>query len=59
MRRILQEISRAGTPTAALGDLPGFGEFVDFIGLPEVRAAERRYTATEAAAAPEHTGGTP
>jgi len=45
MRRILQEISRAGTPAAALGDLPGFGEFVDFIGLPEVRAAERRYTA--------------
>jgi len=44
MRRILQEISRAGTPAAALGDLPGFGEFVDFIGLPEVRAAERRYT---------------
>ena len=44
MRRILQEISRAGTPAAALGDLPGFGEFADFIGLPEVRAAEQRYT---------------
>jgi len=43
MRRILQEIARAGTPAAALGDLPAFGEFVDFIGLPEVRAAEQRY----------------
>ncbi len=43
MRRILQEIAQAGTPAAALGDLPAFGEFVDFIGLPEVRAAERRY----------------
>jgi len=39
--------------------VPGFGEFVDFIGLPEVRAAERRYTAGEAGAAPERTGGAP
>jgi 2,3-dimethylmalate lyase len=45
MRRILQEIAQAGTPAAALGDLPAFGEFVDFIGLPEVRAAEQRYAA--------------
>ena len=43
MRGILQEIAQAGTPAAALGDLPAFGEFVDFIGLPEVRAAEQRY----------------
>jgi len=49
MRRILREISRHGTPAAALGDLPGFGEFVDFIGLPEVRAAEQRYTADPSA----------
>ncbi len=41
------EISRAGTPAAALGDLPAFGEFADFIGLPEVRAAEQRYTAAD------------
>jgi 2-methylisocitrate lyase-like PEP mutase family enzyme len=51
MRGILQEIARSGTPAAALGGLPGFGEFVDFIGLPEVRLAEQRYTATEPAAA--------
>ena len=44
MRRILHEIAQAGTPAAALGDLPAFAEFVDFIGLPEVRTAEQRYT---------------
>ncbi len=44
MRHILQEIAKAGTPTAALPGLPGLGEFVDFIGLPEVRDAEQRYT---------------
>jgi len=56
MRRILGEIAQAGTPAGALGDLPSFGEFVDFIGLPEVRAAERRYTATDM---PPQAGGTP
>ena len=53
MRRILREIAQAGTPVAALGDLPSFSEFVDFIGLPEVRAAERRYAATDAAEIPD------
>jgi len=43
MRSILAEIAAAGTPAAALSGLPTFDEFVDFIGLPEVRAAERRY----------------
>ena len=47
MRRILQEIAQAGTPAAALGGLPSFGEFVDFIGLPEVRVAEQRYAVAE------------
>ena len=45
MRRILQEIAAAGTPAAALRELPTFAEFVDFIGLPEVREAEQRYAA--------------
>jgi 2,3-dimethylmalate lyase len=44
MRAILREIAAAGTPAAALADLPTFGEFVDFIGLPQVREAEQRYT---------------
>jgi 2,3-dimethylmalate lyase len=49
MRRILQEIAEAGTPAAMLPGLPTFGEFVDFIGLPEVREAEQRYAVTEPA----------
>jgi 2-methylisocitrate lyase-like PEP mutase family enzyme len=43
MRAILKEIATAGTPAGALAGLPSFGEFLDFIGLPEVRAAEQRY----------------
>ena len=43
MRAILREIAASGTPAAALADLPTFGEFVDFIGLPQVREAEQRY----------------
>ena len=45
MRRILQEIAQAGTPAAAMHELPTFAEFVDFIGLPQVREAEQRYKA--------------
>ena len=47
MRRILKEIAAAGTPAAVLGELPTFGEFTDFIGLPEVREIEQRYIARE------------
>jgi 2-methylisocitrate lyase-like PEP mutase family enzyme len=43
MRVILREIATGGTPGAALAGLPTFGEFVDFIGLPQVREAEQRY----------------
>src|SRR6266566_226460 len=43
MRAILREISVSGTPAAGLADLPTFSEFVDFIGLPQVREAEQRY----------------
>ena len=49
MRGILREIAQAGTPAAAMGELPSFGEFTDFIGLPEVREIERRYVAKDAA----------
>jgi 2-methylisocitrate lyase-like PEP mutase family enzyme len=56
MRRILQEIARAGTPAAAMQELPTFAEFVDFIGLPQVREAEQRY-AVKAAAQGPGTGG--
>jgi 2,3-dimethylmalate lyase len=47
MRSILAEIAAAGTPAAALAGLPTFGQFVDFIGLPEIRAAEQRYTTSD------------
>ena len=56
MRRILQEIARAGTPAVAMQELPTFAEFVDFIGLPQVREAEQRY-AVKAAAPGPGTGG--
>ena len=56
MRRILQEIARAGTPAAVMQELPTFAEFVDFIGLPQVREAEQRYVVRAAAPGPE-TGG--
>src|SRR5581483_4991242 len=35
MRAILREIAAAGTPAAALSALPSFGEFTEFIGLPQ------------------------
>jgi carboxyvinyl-carboxyphosphonate phosphorylmutase len=57
MRGILREIARAGTPAAAMGELPSFGEFTDFIGLPEVREVERRYVAKDTAA--EHAAPGP
>jgi carboxyvinyl-carboxyphosphonate phosphorylmutase len=57
MRRILQEIARAGTPAAAIRELPTFAEFVDFIGLPQVHQAEQRYAVTPVVPGSE-TGGT-
>ena len=47
MRRVLREIAAAGTPAAILAELPAFGEFLDFIGLPEVREAEQRYAVAD------------
>jgi 2,3-dimethylmalate lyase len=57
MRRILQEIARAGTPAAAIRELPTFAEFVDFIGLPQVREAEQRYAVKASDAPGPETGG--
>ncbi|HLI40722.1 MAG TPA: oxaloacetate decarboxylase [Streptosporangiaceae bacterium] len=52
MRQILREIAAAGTPAAALRQLPAFEQFVEFIGLPQVRRAEQRYAAGPAAPGP-------
>ena len=56
MRRILQEIAAAGTPATAMREMPTFAEFVDFIGLPEVREAEQRYAVKAAAPGPGSGG---
>jgi carboxyvinyl-carboxyphosphonate phosphorylmutase len=47
IRRILREIAQTGTPAAVMDELPSFGEFLDFIGLPEVRNVEQRYIAKD------------
>jgi 2,3-dimethylmalate lyase len=52
MRRVLREIARAGTPAAVMHELPTFGEFVDFIGMPQVREIEQRYAAKDPATEP-------
>lgn len=43
VRRVLARIRADGTPAAALGELTGFADFVDFMGLPEVRELEHRF----------------
>jgi 2,3-dimethylmalate lyase len=45
IRSLLATVRADGTPAAALGGLPAFGEFTDLIGLPEIQALERRFTA--------------
>jgi 2-methylisocitrate lyase-like PEP mutase family enzyme len=42
IRTLLASLRRDGVP--ALDGLPAFGEFTDFMGLPEVQALEQRYT---------------
>ena len=56
MRRILREIAEAGTPAAVLPELPTFGQFVDFIGLPQVLRIEQRYAADDPLPEPGPTG---
>jgi carboxyvinyl-carboxyphosphonate phosphorylmutase len=43
MRRALAEIRTAGTPQPVMEDLVPFGEFLDFIGLPEIHELETRF----------------
>ncbi|HET6392754.1 MAG TPA: oxaloacetate decarboxylase [Blastococcus sp.] len=44
MRSLLATLKRDGVPTAALDDVPTFGEFTDLIGLPEVQELEQRFS---------------
>jgi carboxyvinyl-carboxyphosphonate phosphorylmutase len=43
MQAVLGRIRADGTPAGVLADLPRFGEFVEFIGLPEIEALEGRF----------------
>ncbi|HUY73916.1 MAG TPA: oxaloacetate decarboxylase [Candidatus Dormibacteraeota bacterium] len=43
MRTVLAKIRADGTPINVLAELPRFAEFLDFIGLPEIRDLEQRY----------------
>lgn len=42
-RSLLSTLHADGTSSAALPELPGFDEFLDFIGLPEVQQLEQRF----------------
>lgn len=44
MQAVLSSIKKAGTPVEALPDLPGFGEFTDLIGLPEIERLEESFS---------------
>ena len=43
MRRVLAQIREDGSPVRALADMPRFEDFLDFIGLPEIRELEQQY----------------
>ena len=47
IREVLARIREDGSPVRALGGLPRFGEFLDFIGLPEVGELEQRYQSAQ------------
>jgi 2-methylisocitrate lyase-like PEP mutase family enzyme len=40
---ILDVIKRDGTPAGAMNRMTPFGEFIDFLGLPEIRDLEQRF----------------
>lgn len=43
IRELLSVIKKEGTPKNALSQMTGFNEFLDFIGLPEIKNMENRY----------------
>jgi 2,3-dimethylmalate lyase len=48
IREVLAKIREEGTPMAVMERLVPFQEFLEFIGLPEVRELEQRFAETEA-----------
>jgi 2,3-dimethylmalate lyase len=47
IRAMLERIRADGSPINILPELPRFAEFLDFIGLPEIRELEQRYSHSE------------
>lgn len=43
MREVLARIKQDGSPMNVMAELATFDDFLDFIGLPEVRQLEQRY----------------
>jgi 2,3-dimethylmalate lyase len=46
IRGALAQIKAAGSPIELLPELPRFDEFLDFIGLPEIRELDRRFSSS-------------
>jgi 2,3-dimethylmalate lyase len=44
IRALLATLKSEGTPASALPALPGFDEFTDLIGLPEIQELEQRFS---------------
>jgi carboxyvinyl-carboxyphosphonate phosphorylmutase len=47
VQEVMARISASGTPAGAMEDLVGFSDFLDFIGLPEIRDLEWRFGAEQ------------
>ena len=57
IRSVLAQIRRDGTPREALPSMLAFEDFLDFIGLPEIRSLEQQFAAREPAAERGHSSG--
>ena len=57
MRALLARIRKDGTPINVLAELPAFGEFTSFIGLPEIQELERRFGTAEPTTSRSVDGG--
>ncbi len=55
MRDVLRRIRADGTPSDVLPSMLGFGEFLDFIGLPEIHELDRRFAAQSGQSTREET----
>lgn len=49
VRRLLKELKEKGTPAALLGEMAGFTELFDIVGMAEIQELEGRYGVSEEA----------